>query len=207
MRPRLRRRYTGSFHATHGGSGPGHAGVVGPGVHPRPQRVGAVDALRTVVSEDVGVVLTVPSTRFVNSYASKVTKRPSGLMRLHPFPSTLTRSLVARKAIAREGSHSARPIGSGAGAATRPAGWSRTLAARRGGGRRRRCGRRSRPIARGRRGRAGARERTRGSRRQLSSDEADLMARSLQGCQPVLDFPCLPHRLAAWHSPPRSANP
>ena len=42
------------------------------------------------------------------------------------------------------------------------------------GGRRRRCGRRSRPIARGRRCRAAARERTRGSRRQLSSDEADL---------------------------------
>jgi hypothetical protein len=65
--------------------------------------------LRTVVSEDVGVVLTVPSTRFVGSYASKVTKRPSGLMRLHPFPSTLTRSLVARKATAREGSLSTRP--------------------------------------------------------------------------------------------------
>jgi hypothetical protein len=29
-------------------------------------------------------------------------------MRLHPFPSMLTRSLVARKAIAREGSHSDR---------------------------------------------------------------------------------------------------
>jgi hypothetical protein len=33
------------------------------------------------------------------------------------------------------------------------------------------------------------------------------LARSLQGCQPVPDFPCLAHRLAAWHSPPWSADP